>query len=442
MNWISAYKQKVMTAEQSLELVKSNDRVYIHPGCAEPEVLVEALIARAPSLRNVEVVHLLTLGNADYIKPPMQGHFRHNAMFVGGNVRQAVNEGRADYTPIFLSEIENLFTHGVLPIDVALIQVSPPDEHGFCSFGVGVDTTLTACQVAQTVIAHVNDQMPRTLGDCFIHIHKIDRIVECSRPVLELKRVQTTDLHRHIGRHVVELIEDGSTLQLGIGGIPDAVLSFLRSKKNLGIHSEMFSDSVVELVEAGVINNEKKSIHPGKIVAGFLLGTKHVFNFVDNNPLIEFHPTKYVNDPFIIAQNHKMVAINSALQVDLSGQVCADSIGHSIYSGIGGQVDFIRGAARSKGGKPIIALPATAKDGAVSRIVPRVDPGAGVVTSRGDVHYVVTEFGVAYLHGKNIRQRCMALIEIAHPNFREELYEFAYSQKWLPAGVRVPADVA
>ncbi len=441
MNWIRDYKHKVMTAERALEVVKSNHRVYIHPGCAEPEILVEALISRAPSLNNVEIVHLLTMGNADYIKPEMEGHFRHNAMFVGANVRRAVNEGRADYTPIFLSEIEDLFTSGSLPIDVALIQVSPPDEHGFCSFGVGVDTTLTACQVAKTVIAHVNDQMPRTLGDSFIHVHKIDYIVEESRPVLELPRVNATEQYSAIGRHVADLIEDGSTLQMGIGGIPDAVLTYLRTKKDLAIHSEMFSDGVAELVESGVVNNEKKTIHPGKIIAGFLLGTKRVFDFVDNNPLMEFHPTKYVNDPFIIAQNYKMVAINSAIQVDLTGQVSSDSIGHSIYSGFGGQVDFIRGAARSKGGKPIIALPATAKDGAVSRIVPRLDPGAGVVTSRGDVHFVVTEYGVAFLHGKNIRQRCQALIEVAHPNFREELSEFAFNQKWLPAQINVPAEV-
>jgi 4-hydroxybutyrate CoA-transferase len=442
MNWITDYKSKTMAAEAALDVVKSNDRVYIQPGCAEPEILVEALIARAPSLRDVEVVHLLTMGNADYIKPEMEGHFRHNAMFVGANVRKAVNEGRADYTPIFLGDIEDLFTTGALPLDVALIQVSPPDEHGFCSFGVGVDTTLTACQVAKMVIAHVNDQFPRTLGDSFIHVRKIDRIVEASRPVLELKMAKISDLNRLIGRHVADLIEDGSTLQMGIGGIPDAVLTFLRTKKDLGIHSEMVSDGVTELVESGVVNSEKKTLHPGKVIVGFLLGTKKAFDFVDNNPLFEFHPTKYVNDPFIIAKNEKMVAINSAIQVDLTGQVSADSIGYSIYSGIGGQVDFIRGAARSKGGKPIIALPATAKDGSVSRIVPRLDDGAGVVTSRGDVHYVVTEYGVAYLHGKNIRQRCQALIEIAHPDFREELSEFAFNQKWLPASVHVPAEVS
>ncbi len=442
MNWITAYKSKVTTPEEALSVVKSNHRVYIHPGCAEPEILVGALLKRAPELHNVDVVHLLTMGNADYIKPEMEEHFRHNAMFVGANVRQAVNEGRADYTPIFLSEIEDLFLSGALPIDVALIQISPPDEHGFCSFGVGVDTTLTACQVAKTVIAHVNDQMPRTLGDSFIHIHKIDRIVEESRPVLELPRVKCTDQNCVIGRNVADLIEDGSTMQMGIGGIPDAVLSFLRSRKDLGVHSEMFSDGVAELVEAGVINNEKKSIHPGKIIVGFLLGTQQVFSFVDNNPLMEFHPTRYVNDPFIIAQNTKMVAINSAIQVDLTGQVSSDSIGYSIYSGFGGQVDFIRGAARSKGGKPIIALPATAKDGEVSRIVPRLDTGAGVVTSRADVHYVVTEFGTAYLHGKTIRERVKALIEIAHPRFREELTEFAFNQKWLPAAFNVPAAVS
>jgi acyl-CoA hydrolase len=406
-------------------------RVYIHPGCAEPETLVEALIARAPVLRNVEIVHLLTLGCADYITPQMEGHFRHNAMFIGGNVRQAVNEGRADYTPVFLSQIENLFESGQMPIDVALIQVSPPDAHGYCSFGVGVDTTLTAARHAKIVVAQVNDQMPRTFGDSFIHVNDIDTLVDASRPLCQLKPVQITDVHRAIGKNVAALIENGATLQLGIGGIPDAVLLQLANHNNLGIHTEMLSDSVIPLVESGVVNGSCKTIHRGKIVTGFLLGTKKLFDFVDNNPAFEFHPNAYTNDPYVISENHKMVAINSALQVDITGQVCADSIGTCFYSGIGGQVDFIRGASRCRGGKPIIAIPATARGGKISRIVPMLDPGAGVVTSRGSVHYVVTEFGAAYLHGRTIRQRAEALIEIAHPGFRDELYAYCEKTRWL-----------
>lgn len=417
--------------QEAVQCIQSNMRVYIHPGCAEPEALVEALIARAPFVKNVEIVHLLTLGCADYIAPQMEGHFRHNAMFIGGNVRQAVNEGRADYTPVFLSQIENLFESGQMPIDVALIQVSPPDVHGYCSFGVGVDTTLTAARHAKIVIAQVNDQMPRTFGDSFIHVNDIDTLVNDSRPLCELKPVEITEVHRAIGKNVAALIDDGATLQLGIGGIPDAVLLQLTNHKNLGIHTEMLSDSVIPLVESGVINGSCKSIHRGKIVTGFLLGTKKLFDFVDNNPAFEFHPNAYTNDPYTISENHKMVAINSALQVDITGQVCADSVGTYFYSGIGGQVDFIRGASRCKDGKPIIAIPATAKSGKISRIVPMLDPGAGVVTSRGSVHYVVTEFGVAYLHGRTIRQRAEALIEIAHPKFREDLYAYCEKTRWL-----------
>jgi len=379
----------------------------------------------------VEIVHLLTVGRADYIAPQMEGHFRHNAMFIGGNVRQAVNEGRADYTPVFLSQIEDLFESGQMPIDVALIQVSPPDAHGFCSFGVGVDTTLTASRQAKLVIAQVNDQMPRTYGDSFIHVNDIDTVVEVSRPLCELKPIEITDVHCAIGKNVASLIDDGATLQLGIGGIPDAVLVQLTGHKNLGIHTEMLSDSVVPLVESGVINGACKSIHRGKIVVGFVLGTKQLFDFVNHNPAFEFHPSAYTNDPYVISENHKMVAVNSALQVDLTGQVCADSIGTYFYSGIGGQVDFIRGASRCKDGKPIIAIPSTAKGGEISRIVPMLDPGAGVVTSRGSVHYVVTEFGVAYLHGHTIRQRAEALIEIAHPKFRNELYAYCEKTRWL-----------
>jgi 4-hydroxybutyrate CoA-transferase len=423
--WTDLYRSKVTTAERAIEIVASGNRVYIHPGAAEPEALVRAMIARAPALRDVEVIHLMTLGDAGYVRPGMERHFRHTAMFVGGNVREAVNTGRADYMPIFLGEVPGLFTSGAMPIDVCLIQVSPPDEHGFCSFGVGVDTTKAAASVARAVIAEVNTEMPRTLGDSFIHVRKLHAVVETSRPVLELPRRESSDLHRRIARHVAGIIEDGATLQMGIGGIPDAVLEALSSHKDLGVHTEMFSDGVVDLIEAGVINNERKSLHRGKVVAGFMMGSRRLYRFVHNNPIIELHPNEYTNDPFVIAANERMAAINSALQVDLTGQVCSDSIGSNIYSGFGGQLDFIRGAARSKGGRPIIALPSTAKDGRLSRIVPVLDPGAGVVTTRGDVHYVVTEYGVAQLHGRTLKQRAEALIAIAHPDYRGMLTEYA-----------------
>jgi 4-hydroxybutyrate CoA-transferase len=431
MNWREEYQRKTVGPTEAMQCIQSDMRVYIHPGCAEPETLVEAMMERAPFVKNVEIVHLLTTGRADYIAPHVEGHFRHNAMFIGGNVRQAVNEGRADYTPVFLSQVENLFESGQMPIDVALIQVSPPDAHGFCSFGVGVDATLTAARCAKIVIAQVNDQMPRTFGDCFIHVKDIDAVVKVSRPLCELKPIEITEIHHAIGRNVASLIEDGATLQLGIGGIPDAVLLELTQHRDLGVQTEMLSDSVIPLIEAGRINGSRKTIHRGKIILAFVLGSKKLFDYVDNNPLFEFHPNKYTNDPWVISQNDKMVAVNSALQVDITGQVCADSIGTYFYSGIGGQVDFIRGASHSKGGKPIIAIPSTAKNGTISRIAPMLDPGAGVVTSRGTVHYVVTEYGVAYLHGRTIRQRAESLIEIAHPKFRDELYAYCEKTRWL-----------
>jgi 4-hydroxybutyrate CoA-transferase len=432
MSWrSSAYAKKLQTAEEALRAVQSDMRVYIQPGCAEPETLVEALLKRAPFVHNVEVVHLLTLGCADYVAPEMQGHFRHNAIFIGGNVREAVNDGRADYTPVYLSEVEELFESGAMPLDVALIQVSPPDSHGFCSFGVGVDTTLTAAKCAKYVVAQVNDQMPRTYGDSFIHVSQIHAFVESSRPLCELPKPEITDLHVAIARNVAGLIEDGAVLQTGIGGIPDAVLPFLMDRKDLGVHTELVSDSVIPLIEAGVITGNRKNYKPRKIILGFALGSKELFDFVDNNPIFEFHPSSYTNNPVYIARNDNMVAINSALQIDLTGQVCSDSIGNYFYSGIGGQVDFLRGASHAKGGKPIIALPSTAKGGTISRIAPMLSIGAGVVTSRGLIRYVVTEYGVAYLHGKSIRERAKALIEIAHPNFREELYKYCEWTKWL-----------
>jgi len=421
VSWIDLYRAKLRSADEALAVVKSGDRVYIHQGCGEPEVLVEALVRRGSELYDVEVVHLATMGNADYSKPEFEGHFRVNAFFVGTNVRQAVQEGRGDYIPIFLSEVEGLLTSGAMPIDVALIQCCPPDSYGYMSLGTGIDVTLTAAKCARHVIVEVNDQCPRTLGDAFLHVSKADALVEVSHPLAEYHPPEITEVHRRIARHIADLIPDGATLQTGIGAISDAVLQELTAHRDLGVHTEMCPDGVMELIRRGVINNEKKTLHPHKVIAGFVLGTKPLFDFIHDNPIFEFHPSSYTNDPFIIAQNDRMVAINSAIEIDLTGQVCADSLGHRMYSGVGGQVDFIRGAARSRGGLPIIGLPATAKDDTVSRITAELRPGAGVVTSRADVHYVVTEYGVAYLHGKNMRQRAEALIEIAHPNFREQL---------------------
>jgi len=427
----SQYRHKIMSAERAVELVRSGDRLWFGEGNGTPEPLITALLRRANELRNVEIVHMLTLGTADYTLPEYEGHFRHNGLFLGHNVRPAVAAGRADYTPIYLSEIERLFWSGEMPLDVAFIQTSPPDEYGYLSLGTSIDCSLSAAQCARLVIAEVNDQMPRTLGDTFLHVSKVTAIVETSRPLLELPPVPVDDVQHRIAQNVAPLIPDGATLQLGIGGIPNAVLEALRDRNDLGVHSEMCPDGVVPLMEAGVITGDRKTLHRGKAVAGFVLGTRRIFEFIDNNPIFEFHPTQYVNDPFVIAQNERMVAINSAIQVDLTGQVCADSIGTTPFSGFGGQLDFIRGSARSKGGKPIIALPSTARHGAVSRIVPVLDPGAGVVTSRGDVHYVVTEHGVAYLWGKTLRQRAEALIAIADPRFRDELYDFAARTHYL-----------
>ncbi len=431
------HARKFVSAEEAVSVIRSGDRVWIHPGCAVPEVLSEAMVARYRDLENVEVIHLLGVGAANYVRPEMYGHFRHNAFFIGKNVREAVWEGRADFTPVFLSDIPQLLLSGQSPIDVALIQVSPPDEHGFCSFGVGVECTKAATEVAKIVIAQVNPNMPRTLGDSFIHLSRIDYCVEVDTPLWELPQTQgdetpeELEMYRRIGQHVASLVEDGSTLQLGIGRIPDAVVQFLGDRKHLGIHSEMVSDGIIPLVEKGVITNEQKTLLPGKIVTSFVLGTNKLFNFIDNNPLMEFRPTNFTNDPFTIARNRKMVAINSAIEVDLTGQVCADSMGYKFFSGFGGQVDFIRGAAKSDGGKPVIALPSTAKGESISRITTRLREGAGVTTSRGDVHYVATEFGLVNLHGKTVRERAQLLISIAHPSFRNELEAFARKQKYL-----------
>ncbi len=426
MNWETIYRRKVTDADTALSAIKSDQRIYLGGGAGVPVALINALVKRAPVLRNVEITHILTFAEAPYVDEQYAESFRHNALFIGPHVRKAVQSGRADFTPVFLHEINELFRTGPLPLDAALISLTPPDEHGFCSFGVEIGTTKPAAEAARIIIAEINPQMPRTLGDSFIHISRLTHIVEADYPLPEAPQGGTSDLHMRVGENIVELVPDGATLQLGIGSIPDAVLKHLHGHKDLGIHTELFSDGVIDMVENGVITCARKNYHPGKIVAGFLFGSKRLYDFVHNNPLIEMHPTDYVNDPFNIARNDSMVAINSALQVDLTGQVCADSIGTRFYSGAGGQVDFIRGAARSKGGKPIIALTSTTKNDTISRIVPTLSEGAGVVTSRNDVHYVVTEYGVASLHGKTVRQRVQELINIAHPNFRDELRQKAH----------------
>lgn len=425
MSWVDEYKKKLVSAEEAVSDIKSGQRVYISGNAATPYTLVKSLSARKDELKDVELVHVLLLGDDPFSRPEMQGHFRHNSLFVGPADRKAINEGRADYVPIFLHQIPNLFYSGQMPLDVALLHLSSPDEHGFMSYGVEVLCSKAAAETAKKVIAQVNEQMPRVLGDSFIHVSRIDKIVEVSEPLPELKKKPFSDVEKKIGGYVADLIDDCSTLQLGIGGIPDAVLAALKDRQDLGIHTEMVSDGVMEAIESGVITGAKKTSHPYKVILTFLLGSKKLYDFADNNPVFEAHPTDYTNHPFIVSQNDNMVAINSAIEVDITGQVCSDSIGKFIYSGFGGQVDFIRGAAHSKGGKPIIALPSTAQKGKSSRIVPFLKKGAGVVTTRADVTFVVTEYGVAYLHGKNLQERTIALINIAHPKFRDELIKEA-----------------
>jgi 4-hydroxybutyrate CoA-transferase len=423
--WPEAYLHKLTTAQEALKIVKSGSRVYIGGGCGEPVELAQSLVWRKDELRNVEIVHVLTSGHAAYSAPGMEESFHVNSLFIGPNVREAVQEGRADFTPVFLHEIPRLFREGYLPIDVALISVSPPDEHGFCSYGVEVGVTKPAVEVACIVIAEINPNMPRVWGQSFIHLSQITYCVPVDYPLPRAPQSAPSPIYEQIGKGIADLIGDGDTLQIGIGAIPDAVLRSLENKHDLGVHSEMFSDGIVELVERGIITGRRKNFLPGKIVAAFMLGTERLYRFVHDNPMIEMRPVDFTNDPFTISRNDNMVAINSALQVDLTGQVCADSIGCKFYSGVGGQADFMRGAAHSKGGKPIIALPSTALNGTVSRIVPVLDPGGGVTTTRNDVHYVVTEYGAANLYGKSVRQRAEELIRIAHPDFRDELQKGA-----------------
>ena len=421
MDFKKLYQSRVVTAEEAVRKINSGDRVFLTGNCSVPQKVLSALVDYAPHLQNVEVVQALSVGPADYVSPDMLGHLRVNTMFVSSNIREAVQAGRADFTPVLLSEFTLLFKNNYLPLDVALVHLSPPDNYGFCSFGVEVGLTKTPAESARIIIAEVNQQMPRTLGDSFIHISNVDYIVPVDYSLVEMPMAgnDSSEVIDRIAGHVAELIPDGATIQMGIGAIPDTMLKYLYEKKDLGIHTELFSDGVIDLVEAGVLTNARKTLHPGKIIAGFILGTKRLYDWVDDNPLIELHPTEYVNDPFVIAQNENMVAVNSAIEVDLTGQVCADSIGPKIYSGVGGQLDFIYGASRSKGGIPIIALPSTARQ--FSRIVPMLKTGAGVVTTRNHVRYIVTEYGIADLYGKTIRQRAHDLINIAHPEFRDNL---------------------
>ncbi|MDH5466370.1 MAG: 4-hydroxybutyrate CoA-transferase [Candidatus Aminicenantes bacterium] len=428
MSWVDDYKKKLVTAEEAVSAIKSGDRVYISGNAATPYVLMHALAKRKNELEDVELVHVLLMGEDPLSKPEMEGHFRHNSLFVGPADRKAINEGRADYIPIFLHQIPGLMYSDQMPLNVAILHLSPPDEHGFMSFGVEVLASKAAAEKAKVVIAQVNEQMPRVLGDSFIHVSRVDKVVEVSEEMPQLERKPFTEVERKIGHYIAELIENGSTLQLGIGGIPDAVLSALKDRRDLGIHTEMVSDGVMEAIEAGIITGAKKTFHPYKVILTFILGSKKLYDFVDNNPVFEAHPTDYTNHPFNVSRNDNMIAINSAIEVDITGQVCSDSVGTYIYSGFGGQVDFIRGAAHSRGGKPIIALPSTARNDELSRIVPFLKKGAGVVTTRADVKYVVTEYGVAYLHGKNLQERTVALINIAHPKFRPDLIKEAKSR--------------
>jgi 4-hydroxybutyrate CoA-transferase len=425
MDLKSIYESKLVSAEEAVKHIKSGNRVVVQHAAGEPLTLVDAMVKNKDAYKDVEIVHLVALGKGEYTMPEMSGNFTHNALFVGASTRKSVNEARADFTPCFFSEVPKMFRENYLPVDVALIQVTPPDAHGFCSLGVSVDYTKGAAECAKVVIAQVNERMPRTFGDSLIHISEIDYIVEASEQILQINPPKITEIERAIGENCAKLVEDGSTLQLGIGAIPDAVLMFLKDKKDLGIHSEMISDGVLDLIEAGVITNKMKSIHKGKIVITFLMGTQRLYDFIDNNPMIEMYPVDYVNNPMVVAKNYKMVCINSCIQVDLMGQVCAESIGLRQFSGVGGQVDFGRGASMGENGKSIIAMPSTAAHGKVSRIVSLLDEGAAVTTSRNDVHYIVTEYGIANLKGKSLKERARALISIAHPDFRSAL-----TQEW------------
>ena len=430
-DWVEKYRHKIADAESAMKLIKPGNRIFIGTGCAQPQRLVNALVTQGSHIYDAHIIHLLTMGAAPYADEKFREKFKMNSFFIADNVRDALSKGIGDYTPIFLSEIPGEFETGRIPIDVALISTTPPDAGGLCSLGVSVDIVKSAAANAKYVITQVNAKMPRTFGDSFIHVNNIDMLVPHDEDIIETPTPQPDQTLRRIGQNIARLVDDGSTIECGIGRIPQALAEFLRDKQDLGIHTEMFSDWIIDLIECGAITCAKKTLNRGKVVASFCMGSRRLYDYIDNNPFFEFYPTEYVNDPGIISQHEKMVAINVGLEIDLTGQVCADSLGYQFYSGIGGQVDFIRGAARSRAGKAIIAMPSTAKNDRISRIVPHLTEGAGVVTTRGDVHYVVTEYGIAYLHGKSIRERVLALINVAHPKFRAQLIKTAKTQKYI-----------
>lgn len=437
MDWENTYKSRVVSAEEAIRAVQSGNRIFLTGNCSVPKKLLAALIEYAPQLHDVEICQALAVAGSEYVAPEMEGHLRVNSLFISHNVRKAIQEGRADFTPVLLSEFPLLFKRGILPVDVAFIHISPPDQHGYCTMGIETGLTRSAAEAAKIIIAEVNPCMPRVHGDTLIHVSKLDYIVPVNYPLSELPMSEegcNDPIIPRIAGYIAERIPNGATLQTGIGAIPDTVLSFLKDKKDLAVHSELISDGIIDLVEAGVINGARRSIHKGKITAGFLLGTRRLYEWVNDFPMVELHRTEYINNPFTISQNAKMVAMNSAIEIDLTGQVCADSIGPKFYSGVGGQMDFIYGASLSEGGLPIIALPSTSclRDGTVvSRIVPMLKQGAGVVTTRNHIHYVVTEYGMVDLYGKSVRQRTQLLISIAHPDFREELTRQAKALNYL-----------
>jgi acyl-CoA hydrolase/GNAT superfamily N-acetyltransferase len=430
-DWTERYADQIATVEEATRIIKPGYHIFIGTGCGQPQHLVEGLVEHSAHVSDAHIIHLLTMGTAPYAEERFREKFKMNSFFIAENVRGALARGIGDYTPIFLSDIPGEFQSGNIPIDVALISVSPPDANGLCSLGVSVDIVKSAAANAKYVIAQVNSRMPRVLGDSFLHVNTIDMLVPFDEEIITVPPPEPDDTLRRIGQNIARLVEDGSTIECGIGRIPQALAESLCDKRDLGVHTEMFGDWIIDLIECGAITCAKKTVNRNKVVASFCMGSRRLYDYIEDNPLFEFHPTEYVNDPFLISQHDKMVGINVALEIDLTGQVCSDSLGYQFYSGIGGQVDFIRGAARSRGGKAIIAMPSTAKDGEISRIVPHLTEGAGVVTTRGDVHYVVTEYGVAYLHGKSIRERVLALVNIAHPRFRKELLQAAKAQKYI-----------
>ena len=431
VDWKQKHESKICSAAKAMRLIRSGNSVFVGTGCGQPQHLVHALVEHCTEISDVHIVHLLTSGSAPYADEQFRERFKMNTFFIADNVRDAMGRGIGDYTPMFLSEIPHQFETGRIPVDVALICVSPPDAGGLCSLGVSVDIVKAAASNAKYIIAQVNHSMPRTFGDSFIHVNDIEALVPFDEPLIEVPMPKTNEVLRRIGQNIARLVDDGSTIECGIGGLPQVMAEYLAEKKDLGVHTELFGDWIIDLIDCDAITCSKKTINRGKVVASFCMGSKRLYEYIDNNSFFEFYPTEYVNDPYIIGQHEKMVAINAALEIDLTGQVCSDSLGYKFYSGIGGQVDFIRGAARSRGGKAIIALPSTAHDGQISRIVAHLTEGAGVVTTRADVHYVVTEYGVAYLHGKSIRQRVLSLVSIAHPKFRSELIQAAKAQKYL-----------